>query len=460
MHLLRKPARTAPNPNFESQFADKVIQPRMSDVTIPRLNLSERTLRAGQDALAGRRRGIRGFLPFAGPALIASVAYMDPGNFATNIQAGARHGYSLLWVVVLANLVAMLFQSLSAKLGIVTGHSLAELCRRHFPRPLVIAMWLASEVAAMATDLAEFLGAAIGLSLLFGLPLLACLGVVGIVTYAVLAVQGNGFRLMEILIGGFVAVIGLCYLIELLVAPPAWGQFAYHSVVPELQGMDAVTLAVGIIGATVMPHAIYLHSALTSRRVPTLTDQDRQRVLSYSNHEVLIALMFAGLVNMAMVALAATVFHPDHADVAEIETAYKTLTPLLGGAAASVFMISLLASGFSSSVVGTLAGQGIMQDFVGFRIPIWLRRVITMAPAFLIVALGVNATQALVYSQVVLSMALPVPMIALLVLTGRPEIMGRFVNRPLTRALATMAAVLVLSLNMVLLALSFGLLET
>lgn len=429
----------------------------MGDTIIERPNLSERTVSAGNDVLAGRRRGFRSFLPFAGPAVIASIAYMDPGNFATNIQAGARHGYSLLWVVVVANLVAMLFQALSAKLGIVTGHSLAQLSRRHFSHKLVIAMWVISEVAAMATDLAEFLGAAIGLSLLFSLPLLACLGVVGIVTYAVLAVQGEGFRLLEILIGGFVAVIGLCYLIELLVAPPDWGQFAYHSIVPELQGMDAVTLAVGIIGATVMPHAIYLHSSLTSQRVPTHTDADRERVLRYSNREVLIALTFAGVVNMAMVALAATVFHPDHADVAEIETAYQTLTPLLGGAAASVFMISLLASGFSSSVVGTMAGQGIMQDFVGFRIPIWLRRLVTMAPAFVVVAIGVNATQALVYSQVVLSMALPVPMIALLVLTGRPEVMGRFVNGKVTRVSAILAAVLVLGLNIALLALTFDL---
>jgi manganese transport protein len=429
----------------------------MSDVTIPRLNLSERTVFAGTEALAGRRRGFRGFLPFAGPALIASVAYMDPGNFATNIQAGARHGYTLLWVVVLANLVAMLFQSLSARLGIVTGHSLAQLCRQHFPRPLVIAMWVMSEVAAMGTDLAEFLGAAIGLSLLFGLPLLPCLGVVGVVTYGVLAIQGNGFRLLEILIGGFVAAIGLCYLIELVIAPPDWGQFAHGSVMPQLQGMDAVTLAVGIIGATVMPHAIYLHSSLTSGRVPTPTDADRRRVLKYSNREVLIALGFAGLVNMAMVALAATVFHPDHADVAEIEDAYQTLIPLLGGAAATVFMLSLLASGFSSSVVGTMAGQGIMQDFIHIRIPLWVRRLVTMAPAFAVVALGMNATEALVYSQVVLSMALPVPMIALLVLTGRADVMGAFVNGKCTRVAATLAAILVLALNIVLLAFSFDL---
>lgn len=429
----------------------------MSDTTIPRRSLSERTALAGAETLAGRRRGLRGFLPFAGPALIASVAYMDPGNFATNIQAGARHGYTLLWVVVLANLVAMLFQAMSAKIGIVTGRSLAQLCRDHFPRPLVIAMWVISEIAAMGTDLAEFLGAAIGLSLLFNLPLMPCLGVVGVVTYAVLAVQGQGFRLMEILIGGFVAVIGLCYVIELAIAPPDWGQFAYHSVVPQLQGMDAVTLAVGIIGATVMPHAIYLHSSLTSGRVPTSTDPDRQHVLRYSNREVLVALSFAGLVNMSMVALAATVFHPGHADVAEIETAYHTLTPLLGGAAATVFMMSLLASGFSSSVVGTMAGQGIMQDFVHIRIPLWVRRVVTMSPAFAVVALGINATEALVYSQVVLSMALPVPMIALLVLAGRPDVMGRFANGRLTQIAAILAAAVVLALNFLLLALSFGL---
>ena len=429
----------------------------MSDMTMPRLSLSERTVQAGAEALAGRRGGVRGFLPFVGPAVIASVAYMDPGNFATNIQAGARHGYSLLWVVVIANLMAMLFQALSAKLGIVTRCSLAQLCRQHFPRKLVIAMWAVSEAAAMATDLAEFLGAAIGLSLLFGLPLLACLVVVGVVTYAVLAVQGSGFRLMEILIGGFVAVIGACYLIELLVAPPDWGQFAYHSVVPQLRGMDAVTLAVGIVGATVMPHAIYLHSSLTAGRVPTETDADRRRVLRYSNHEVLVALSFAGLVNMAMVALAATVFHPAHADVAEIETAYQTLVPLLGGAAASVFLLSLLASGFSSSVVGTLAGQGIMQDFVQFRIPLWPRRLVTMAPAFVVVAWGVNATDALIYSQVALSLALPVPMIALLVLTGRADVMGEFVNGRLTRIAAILAAALVLALNTALLAFSFDL---
>src|SRR4051794_31206446 len=254
----------------------------MSQSVAQRTTLTDRTVAAGRDVLSGRRRGMRAILPFAGPAVIASIAYMDPGNFATNIQGGAQFGYLLLWVVVLANLVAMLFQSLSAKLGIVTGQSLAQLCRAHFPRPLVYAMWVASEVAAMATDLAESLGAAIGLSLLFGLPLLTGLLVTFTATYIMLLLQGRGFRPIEMLIAAFIGVIAVCYLIELFVAPPHWGAFAYHAVVPGLAGPDSVMLAVGIIGATVMPHAIYLHSGLTQGRVPARDDNERRRIISYS----------------------------------------------------------------------------------------------------------------------------------------------------------------------------------
>ena len=423
----------------------------MSGTLVQRGGLSDRTIAAGREALAGRRRGLRAFLPFAGPAVIASIAYMDPGNFATNIQGGAQFGYLLLWVVVLANLVAMLFQALSAKLGIVTGQSLAQLCRSHFPRPLVYAMWAASEVAAMATDLAESLGAAIGLSLLFGLPLLPGLLITFAVTYGVLLLQSRGFRPIEIVIAAFVSVIGLCYLIELFIAPPAWGAFAYHAVVPHLAGPGSVPLAVGIIGATVMPHAIYLHSSLTQNRMPARNDADKRRILGYSNREVLFALGIAGLVNMAMMAMAASVFHQGHADVAAIETAYHTLVPLLGLGAAAVFMASLLASGLSSSVVGTMAGQTIMQDFVGFRIPLWVRRLATMVPAVIVVAMGVDSTEALVISQVVLSLVLPVPMIALLVLAGRRDVMGDFVNRRITQVIAIVAAAVVLVLNLVLL---------
>jgi manganese transport protein len=427
----------------------------MSQAVI-RQNLSDRTALAGQSTLSGGRRGLRGLLPFVGPAVVASIAYMDPGNFATNIQAGARHGFMLLWVVLLANLIAMLFQALSARLGIVTGQSLATLCRTYFPRPLVIVMWLASEVAAMATDLAESIGAAIGISVLFHLPLLTGLLITFAITWGLLSFQSRGFRPLELIIAGFVGIIGLAYLVELFIAPPDWGQVFYHTVVPQLTGLDSVTLAVGIVGATVMPHAIYLHSAMMTNRVQAFTDKQRRRLIRYSNLEVLLALSLAGLVNMAMVAMAATMFHQGHAEVGEIETAYHTLLPLMGVVAAGAFMTSLLASGLSSSVVGTMAGQVIMQDFVGIRIPLWIRRAVTMVPAVIVVALGVQATDALVISQVVLSLVLPVPMIALLVLIRRPGVMAGFAIGRDTQALAAAATVVVLALNLILLLQSFG----
>jgi manganese transport protein len=410
--------------------------------------------------LSGRRRGPFAFLPFAGPAVIASVAYMDPGNFATNIQAGARYGYGLLWVVLFANLVAMLFQALSAKLGIVTGRNLAELCRSHYSRPTVLFMWAASEIAAMATDLAELLGAAIGLSLLTGLPLLASLVLAGVGTYAILLVQGMGFRPLEVIIGGFIAVIGACYLAELVLLPPDWAAVARHAVLPELADSGAAMLAVGIVGATVMPHAIYLHSSLTQDRIPAENDEQKRRILRYSNREVLVALGIAGLINMAMVMMAAVVYGGGGAaGGGTIETAYLTLIPLLGigAAAAGIFMLSLLASGFSSSVVGTMAGQVIMQGFVGFRIPLWVRRLVTMLPSVVVVALGVNATQALVLSQIVLSLVLPIPMIALIRFTGRRDIMGGFANGRLVSALAVAGGATVLALDALLLLDAFGL---
>jgi manganese transport protein len=395
-------------------------------------SLSERTVDAARQVLAGQRGGWRAYLVFAGPAVIASIAYVDPGNFATNIQAGARYGYGLLWVVLLANLIAMLFQALSAKLGIVTGRNLAEMCRDHFPRPIVLAMWVVSEIAAMATDLAEFLGGAIGLSLLFQMPLLAGMIVTGIVTYGLLMVEGFGFRPIELIIGSMVTVIALCYLVEMFIVPVDWASAAFHTVVPQIADAQALLLAVGIIGATVMPHAVYLHSGLTQSRMPVRDDSERRKVLRFSNQEVVIALALAGLVNMAMVMMASSAFHAGHPDVAEIETAYHTLTPLLGVGAAGVFLLSLIASGVSASTVGTMAGQMIMQGFVGFRIPILVRRLVTMLPAFVVVALGVNATNALVVSQVVLSIALPLPMIALLIFTGRRDIMGDFTNGRIT----------------------------
>jgi manganese transport protein len=420
-------------------------------------SLSERTVDAARQVLAGQRGGWRAYLVFAGPAVIASIAYVDPGNFATNIQAGARYGYGLLWVVLLANLIAMLFQALSAKLGIVTGRNLAEMCRDHFPRPIVLAMWVASEIAAMATDLAEFLGGAIGLSLLFQMPLLAGMIVTGIVTYGLLMVEGFGFRPIELIIGSMVTVIALCYLAEMFIVQVDWASAAFHTVVPQIADAQALLLAVGIIGATVMPHAVYLHSGLTQARMPVRDDTERRKVLRFSNQEVVIALALAGLVNMAMVMMASSAFHTGHPDVAEIETAYHTLTPLLGVGAAGVFLLSLIASGISASTVGTMAGQMIMQGFVGFGIPILVRRLVTMLPAFVVVALGVNATNALVVSQVVLSIALPLPMIALLIFTGRRDIMGDFTNGRITRMAALIGTAVVLVLNFFLIAQTLGL---
>jgi manganese transport protein len=427
----------------------------MSDIAVAS-TMTTRTDTRIREVLAGRRGGVRSILLFAGPAVIASIAYMDPGNFATNIQAGARYGYGLLWVVVLANAIAMLFQALSAKLGIVTGRNLAELCHDHFPKPLVLAMWGASEIAAMATDLAEFMGGAIGLSLLFGLPLIYGMVITGIVTYAILIADRQGFRPLELIIGGLVGLIALSYLVELLIAPIDWGAAAFHSVVPQLDDPAAATIAVGIIGATVMPHAIYLHSSLTQARTIVDNDRDRRKLVRFSNREVIVALALAGLVNMAMLMMASGAFHAGHPDVAEIETAYHTLTPLLGVGAAGIFLVSLIASGVSSSVVGTMAGQVIMQGFVGFRIPVWLRRLVTMVPASVVVALGVNSTDALVASQVVLSFALPIPMIALLIFTRRRDIMGTFVNTRLMTFAAIAATVVVLSLNTILILQTLG----
>jgi manganese transport protein len=418
---------------------------------VTRDTMTARVVLAGQEALAGRRRGVRAMLPFIGPAVIASVAYTDPGNFATNIQAGASYGYALLWVVVVANGIAMLLQALSAKLGIVTGRSLAELCREHLPRRLVLAMWGISEVAAMATDLAEFLGGGIGLSLLLHIPLLLGLAITGLATYAMLLLGNRGFRPLELLIGGFVAIVSVSYVVELFVAPPDWGAFATGAVVPRLPDNDAVALAVAIVGATVMPHAIYLHSALTRGRMPAISVADRRKLVRWSHREVIAALSLAGVVNLAMVAMAASAFHSGHPEVAEIETAYHTLGPLLGAGAAGVFLVALLASGFSSSVVGTMAGQTIMRDFLHWRTPVWLRRLVTMLPSFAVVALGVNATQALVGSQIVLSLGLPVPVVALLWFTGRRDVMGDFVSGRLVKFSGWTMAAVVLVLNGVLL---------
>ncbi len=428
------------------------------DATLKQPSWSEQTRRAAREVLEGRRKGIRALLPFAGPAFIASVAYMDPGNFATNVQGGALFGYRLLWVVVFANVTAMLFQALSAKLGIVTGKNLPEVCRERFSQPVVIVMWLVSEVGAMATDLAELLGAAIGLLLLFHTPLLVGVVTAGIATYAILLMQNRGFRQIEGLIVALVGVIAVCYVLETILARPDWGQVAYHAVVPWLGSPGALLLAVGIVGATVMPHAIYLHSSLTQDRIVPGNRAETCVIVRFSHIDVLIALGVAGIVNLAMMYMSAAVFHfGGHPEVAGIESAYKTLTPLLGSAAAAIFLLSLMASGISSSVVGTMAGQIIMQGFVGFAIPLWVRRIATMIPTLIIVAIGVDATRALVISQVVLSLVLPLPVIVLLMFTNKKAVMSELVNGPLVRVLGIVAATVIIGLNLLLLWQTLGL---
>ena len=411
---------------------------------------SDGTVAAAHEALDGRRHGLRAILPFAGPAFIVSVAYVDPGNFATNIQAGSFYGYRLLWVVVFANVSAMLFQSMSAKLGIATGRNLAEMSRIHFPAPVSYAMWVVSELAAMATDLAELLGAALALNLLFHLPLLLGAVITAVATYGILALERHGFRPLEAVIGALVGVMAVSYLLETFFAHPDWGSVLRGATVPWLGGSGAEFLAVGLVGATVMPHVIYVHSGLTQDRISARNTDDRRRIAHFSNIDVTFALGLVGLVNLAMIYMAASTFHPQHPTVADISTAYRTLTPLLGGASAAIFLISLLASGVSSSTVGTLAGQVIMQGFIGAAVPLWLRRTITMAPTIVVIGFGVNATQALVLSQVVLSLVLPVPMIALILFTCRKSIMGQLVNRTLTSAVAIACASVILFLNCVL----------
>lgn len=407
-----------------------------------------RTVSAARDAINGKVKGFRALLPFIGPAFIASIAYVDPGNFATNIQSGAKFGYKMLWVIVLANLMAMLLQNMSGKLGIATGRSLPEICRDYLPKWLTWVMWFVSELAAMATDLAEFLGATLALNLLAGIPMLFATIITGIVTYLILMLERFGFRPLEKFIAAFCMLIGLCYLVETIFSKPNFSMIAYHSVVPWLGNNESIMLAVGVIGATVMPHAIYLHSSLTQNRIVPRNDLEKIKIQKFSTREILIAMSLAGFVNLAMMYMAASVFNTSgNSDIADLTTAYHTLTPLLGSAAASVFLISLLASGISSSVVGTMAGQVIMQGFVGFTIPLWIRRLVTMLPTVIIVAMGVDPTQTLVISQVVLSIVLPFPVIALIYFTQKKELMGVLSNKRLTTILSSACAALILGLN-------------
>lgn len=408
----------------------------------------KKTVLAARDAINGKIKGIRALLPFIGPAFIASIAYIDPGNFATNIQTGAQFGYKMLWVIILANLMAMLLQNMSAKLGIATGKSLPEICREDMPKALSIIMWVVSEFAAMATDLAEFLGATLALNLLIGIPMIYGTIITGVVTYLILMLEKYGFRPLEKFIAAFAVLIGLCYFVETVLSKPNFLQIAYHSVVPWFGNRESILLAVSVIGATVMPHAIYLHSSLTQRRIIPRNDDDKLKIQKFSSKEIILAMALAGFVNLAMMYMSASVFNQTgNSQIADIQSAYHTLSPLLGSAAASVFLLSLLASGISSSTVGTMAGQVIMQGFVGFSIPLWFRRLFTMLPTVIIVALGVDPTSTLVISQVILSIVLPFPVIALIHYTKKKEIMGVLTNSKFETILASCFAILILGLN-------------
>jgi manganese transport protein len=385
-----------------------------------------------------------------GPAFVASIAYVDPGNFATNIQGGAQYGYLLLWVVLLANLMAMLIQYLSAKLGIATDRNLPELCRERFPHAMTWALWIQAEVMAMSTDIAEFLGAALGLNLLFGVPLLPAGLITGVIAFAVLGLQRHGFRRFELAVTALLAIVLAGFLYETLKIGPS-AHDALRGLLPGLSGSGSLYLAVGIIGATVMPHAIYLHSALTKGRMPTRNDSERGRVLRFERLDVLIALGLAGVINLAMLAVFAKLFHtPGLSGLSTIPQAHHELGRLVGGGAALAFAVALLASGASSSSVGTYSGQVVMAGFVNIRIPLLARRAVTMVPALVVLAVGVSPTSALVLSQVVLSFGIPFALVPLVVLTGRRDVMGVHVNRRLTSFAAYGVAALITALNVFL----------
>jgi manganese transport protein len=399
-----------------------------------------------------RERGrLKGGLALLGPAFVAAVAYIDPGNFATNIAGGAKYGYMLVWVIVAANLMAMLVQYLSAKTGIATGKNLPELCREHFPKRATIGLWVQAEAIAIATDLAEFIGAAIALNLLFGVPPFVAGLMTAVVAFAILELQTRGHRKFELAIAGFLGIVFLGFLYDLLQVGADPGAFA-GGLVPKFDGTDSVMLAVGILGATVMPHVVYLHSALTSSRIPSHSIDEKRRLLRFQRLDVVIAMGFAGFINLTMLVVAAQLFHDaGQTTIDGIEEAHAGLTTLLGGGAALAFAVALLASGLSSSSVGTFAGQVVMQGFINRRIPLFARRAITMAPSLVVLAIGVDPSTTLVISQVVLSFGIPFALVPMVLLTRRKDIMGALVNRPLTTLVASIVAAMIICLNVFLL---------
>jgi manganese transport protein len=412
---------------------------------------------AAHRSLAGGHRGARGVLPFLGPAVVASVAYVDPRNFATNVAAGSRFGYMLLWVILVSNLMAMLIQAMSAKLGIATGMNLPEVCRARYPKPVSRALWVQAELIAMATDLAEFLGAALGFYLLFGIPLFWAGLLTGVFSFAILHLQSRGARPLEIAISVLVGVILVGFAVQFVLSEPSGLGIAEGLTTPRFEGSESVLLATGILGATVMPHVIYLHSALTQGRVVGRSEDERRRIFRFERIDVIIAMGIAGVINMSMLVMAAAVFHERGlTGVEDIDEVFHRLGDLVGSHAQYAFGAALLASGLSSSSVGTLAGQVVMQGFIDRQIPLWLRRSLTMAPALVVLAIGVNPSRALVLSQVVLSFGIPFALIPLVMFCRDRRLMGGLVNRPATTAVAAVVAALIVVLNGVLLVQTLG----
>ena len=410
------------------------------------------TARAAHESLKGDRRGIRKLWPFLGPAFVAAVAYVDPGNFATNISGGAQFGYLLLWVILCSNLMAMLIQSMSAKLGIATGKNLPEVCRARFPKPVSLGLWVQAEVIAMATDLAEFIGAALALNLLFGIPLFPAGLITAVGAFAILALQRRGFRPLEAVISSMVGVIVVAFAFQMFYAQPEGERILAGLFTPQFAGTDSVLLAAGILGATVMPHVIYLHSALTQRRVIGRTDEEKKKIFRFEQVDVVIAMAIAGTINASMLIMAAALFYQSGVtDVGDIDVAFEQLGSQVSGFSATLFGVALLASGFSSSSVGTMSGQVVMQGFINRRIPLFLRRLITMAPALVVLAVGLNPSRALVISQVVLSFGIPFALIPLLIFCRNRNIMGVLTNHRLTTVVATVVVTLIVSLNVFLL---------
>jgi manganese transport protein len=429
--------------------------PSQADNVLP---ADARIITAAAGTLRGDRRGLRRYLPFLGPAFIAAVAYIDPGNFAVNMAAGSQFGDELLWAIVIANLMAMLVQAISAKVGIATGKNLAELCREHFPRPVVIGLWVQAELIAMATDLAEFVGAALGINIVFGLPLFVSGLITAAAAFGILGLQSAGFRRLETVIAVLVGVIVAAFAIQVVLARPGVGQVAHGTFVPGISGTSALLLAVGIVGATVMPHVIYLHSALTQGRLVGRTPETRRRIYRFTLIDVVIALGIAGIVNMAMLAIAAAVFY-DHG-ITDAGGNLKSASAALGDAlhyhSGLIFGIALLASGISSSSVGTMAGQVVMQGFLRRRIPVFLRRAVTMTPALIVLGVAINPAQVLVLSQVVLSFGIPFALVPLVIFSRRRALMGSLTNTRLTTAATVLVTTVIVVLNIVLIGLALA----